>query len=146
MDDWFMASTNLGYPRDWKNKDTIKLTPFTTENLQNGMTCIEMSPPTDKYKEGWVWFTVLNYWEHGEYGVNLDSAYEAEALFDGDILVLRDKLLVDLKPRGRKYKYKIVRTGRNCIAWVKLNPTTKKLYPREIPARKAKKIITVKNY
>lgn len=145
-DDWFMASINLDFARNWKNKDSIKLSPFTTENLQNGMTCIEMSPPSGKYKDGWVKFATLNYWEHGEYGMNVDSAYEAEIQFEGDILVLRDKLWIDRKPRGQKHKYKVVRTGRNCIVWVKLNPTTKKLYPREIPAQKAKNIISVKNY
>lgn len=140
-----MASIDLDFPRNWKNQDTIRFTPFTIDNLQHGMTCVDVAPPTDKYKIGWVNFTSLNYWEHGEYGVNLDSSYYAEVQLVNGILTLRDKFWY-ADGKGKKYKYKVVWTGRNCCSWIRLNPTKKKRYPRQIPKRQAKKITTVKNY
>lgn len=146
LDNWFMASIDLDFPRNWKNQDTLILTPFSIDNLQHGMTCIEMSPSTDKNKIGWVNFASLNYWEHGEYGVNSDSSYSAEAQLVNGILTLRDKFWYREKGRGKKYKYKVIWTGRNCCSWIRLNPTKKRCYPKQIPKRQAKKIVTVKNY
>ncbi|PCJ84762.1 MAG: hypothetical protein COA57_08710 [Flavobacteriales bacterium] len=143
---WFMAAVDLINPSNWKNKDTINLSTFTTDNLQNQMPIVVVSAPhVENNNKGEISFSSLIYFEHGEYGENSDSSYYADFSIKNDILILKEKYWWS-KGKGREYKFKIVWTGINCCKWIRLNPTKRKMYPKPIKNKDKKKLITVKNY
>jgi len=144
---WFMAATNLTKPSNWKNQDTIKLTTFTTKNLQNNMPLIVLNPPEKENKGiGEISFSSLIYFtDSGEYGENIDSSYYACFKMKNDILILKEKFWWS-KGKGRKYKFQIVWIGRNCCQLIRLNPTNRKQLPKPIKNKDKNKITTVKNY
>ena len=141
---WFMATTNLSKPSDWKNKDTITLSTFTNENLQNNISIISLSPSEKiNTNEGEITFSSLIHFETGEYGENQDSSYYTVFVLKNDTLCIKETFN-GINGRGRAYKFKIVWTGRNCCQWIRINPTKRKLYPKKI--KSLDKRGTVRNY
>lgn len=125
---WFMAAADYPSPKEWKNQDTINLSAFNLDNLQNGMPILSFSPDQNDSLKGQIIFSSLIYYEHGEYGENRDSLYYTEYSIKNNKWILNDKLWHS-KGKGRKYKFKLIWQGRNCAQLVRLNPKKRKQYP-----------------
>lgn len=129
----FMAVVDLSCPNNWKNQDTINLSTFTPENLQNNMPILSLSK-TIGGKKNWnlLLFSSLIYFsETGEYGANSDSIYSMDFKIKDDILILKEENFSS-KGKRRKYKFQILWIGRNCCQLIRLNPLNKNEYPKTL--------------
>lgn len=126
----FMAVVDLSCPNNWKNQDTINLSTFTLENLQNNMPIVSLYNSNKDIGE--IEFTSLIYIsDSGEYGVNSDSTYLMDFKIKDDILILKEENCSS-KGKRRKYKFQLLWIGRNCCQLIRLNPLNKNEYPKTL--------------
>ncbi|MCB9335615.1 MAG: hypothetical protein H6586_05665 [Flavobacteriales bacterium] len=143
----FMSAVDLKNPIDWKNQDTLNLSTFTINNLEDKVPIIIVNSKNQNNNiKGEIVFSQLVYFqEKKEYGPNSDYSYYTDFYLSKGILVLQEKNWWS-KGKGKKYKYSFEKDGINCMKLIRLNPNKQKMFPKPIRKKDKYKLGKVSNY
>ena len=117
----FFALIHLESIHEWKTKDSISFSTFTTDNMTNGILVARASPLTKG--EGELEFFSLDVLNHGEYGryySKKNNSYDTYFYYRNNIITIREFKEGLRKLKRKKYKFKVKWVGTNCCKWIRL--------------------------